>query len=151
MRPAIYDTYALIVTALGERSTCSSRAKVGALLYDTDYRIIATGYNGSPFGFDHCDDVGCNLDTDGHCQNAIHAEENALLQCAVVGRSTKGLRIFTTHSPCWRCSLRLVQAGISEVVYIHPYGSKVAEIVRMLDVHCIPVSQYVGDALNRKE
>jgi dCMP deaminase len=141
-RPTMFDTFAVIVTALGERSTCSSRAKVGALLYDDDNRIIATGYNGAPFGFPHCDDVGCNLDNDNHCKNAIHAEENALLQCAVIGRSTRGLRCFTTHSPCWRCALRLIQAGIVEVNYIMPYGREVDQILTMLHDHKVLVSVY---------
>mgnify|MGYP002814413335 CR=1 FL=1 len=145
MRPTIYHTYATIVTALGERSTCSARAKVGALLYDNEYRIISSGYNGSPFGFDHCDDVGCNLDKNGHCQNVIHAEENALLQCAVVGRSTRGLRLFTTHSPCWRCMLRLTQAEIAEVVYMLPYGSLVSEVIWEFTKHHISISQFIGE------
>jgi dCMP deaminase len=143
-RPLIYETYAKIATALGERSTCSSRAKVGAILYDDDYRIIATGYNGSPRHFPHCDEIGCALDSDGHCKNSIHAEENALLQCAVIGRSTVGLMIFTTHSPCWHCALRLLQAGITRVTYMQPYGSVVEAVVYTLHEHGCLVEHYIG-------
>jgi dCMP deaminase len=141
----MYETFATIVTALGERSTCSARAKVGALLFDGENRIIATGYNGVPFGFAHCDDLGCDKDSDGHCKNAIHAEENALLQCAIIGRSTVGLRLFTTHSPCWKCTLRLIQAGITEIIYISPYGSDLQKVIKTLNVHHISLSQFVGE------
>ena len=143
VRPNIYETFSSIATALGNRSTCSSRAKVGAILFDDDYRIIATGYNGAPRGCPHCDDVGCRLDSDGHCLNSIHAEENSLLQCAYIGRSTEGLNIFTTHSPCYRCSLRLLQAGIKRIVYMHPYGSHVFEIQQMMIDHGVAFDHLV--------
>jgi dCMP deaminase len=143
MRPSIYETFAIIVSALAGRSTCS-RAKVGALLFDDKNRIIATGYNGSPRGFPHCDDVGCVTDTDGHCISTIHAEENALLQCAVVGRSTAGLMLFTTHSPCAICALRLIQAEISRIVYMQPYGSRVKYVDKLFYDHDIIVDWYHG-------
>lgn len=145
-RPSIYETYCDVVTALALRSTCSSRASVGALLFDNDHRIIATGYNGSPRGFKHCDDIGCDLDSDGHCLNSIHAEENAILQCAVIGRSTVGLSLFTTHSPCWKCALRIIQAGIVRVVYIDQYGSliSVKKVISTLTQHDVIVSRFGG-------
>lgn len=144
MRPHIYSTFAEIVESLAKRSTCSSRAAVGAILFDHDDRIIATGFNGSPRGFPHCDDEGCKLDKDGHCMNAIHAEENALLQCAFIGRSTSGLSIFTTHIPCWRCTLRLIQAGISNIIYIKDYGSMVKETISTCHSYGITINQFHG-------
>jgi dCMP deaminase len=145
MRPTTYETFAKIASVLAERSTCSSRAAVGAILFDDDNRIIATGYNGAPRGFPHCDEVGCKFGSDGrHCQSAIHAEENALLQCCVIGRSTSGLMLFTTHSPCYPCMLRLIQAGIKQVVYMQPYGNYVPEINWEFTRHHVMVSEYTG-------
>ena len=43
-----------IAEATSKRSTCN-RAMVGAIAVK-DNRIIATGYNGSPKGWIHCDD-----------------------------------------------------------------------------------------------
>lgn len=144
MRQNIYYTFSEIAEALAKRSTCSSRAAVGAILFDNDNRIIATGFNGSPRGFPHCDDVGCELDADKHCINSIHAEENALLQCAYIGRSTQGLSIFTTHIPCWRCTLRLIQAGIVRVVYEKEYGSMVKETINVFNEFNIQVDCFHG-------
>lgn len=144
MRRNIYYTFSEIAEALAKRSTCSSRAAVGAILFDDDNRIIATGYNGSPRGFPHCDEVGCKLDSDKHCLNSIHAEENALLQCAYIGRSTKGLMLFSTHIPCWRCTLRLIQAGIKRIVYEKEYGSTVTDTINICNSFGIPVDKFNG-------
>lgn len=123
MRPSM--EYIILRTALllGERSTCSARAKVGAVLVDVNNRIVATGYNGAPRGVAHCDDVGCSLDSDGHCLRAIHAEVNALLSCAENGVSTKGLVLYCTYCPCFRCMNMLYQAGIAKVFYIYVHGT----------------------------
>lgn len=144
MRQNIYYTFSEIARALAKRSTCSARAAVGALLFDDDHRIIATGYNGAPRGFPHCDEDGCKVDSDKHCMNAIHAEENALLQCAFIGRSTKGLMIFTTHIPCWKCTLRLIQAGIKRIVYEKEYGSMVIETINTCNAFGILIDKYAG-------
>ena len=61
------------------------RLKVGAVLV-RDKRIIATGYNGSIAGEPHCDNAG-HLMIEGHCKRTIHAEVNALLECARLGHS----------------------------------------------------------------
>ena len=56
MRPE-WDSYFMkIAYAVSERSTCD-RAFVGALLV-LDKRILTTGFNGSPAGQPHCDEVG---------------------------------------------------------------------------------------------
>jgi len=144
MRPHIYETFSEIASSLAQRSSCSARAAVGAILYDDHYRLIATGYNGSPFGFAHCDEVGCNFDESGHCQNSIHAEENAIIQCAVVGRPTSGLSLFTTHIPCWRCTMRILQAGIIRVTYMKDYGRDVVKSIEVFSKYGIPVEEYLG-------
>jgi dCMP deaminase len=115
------EIFSDMVELLSKRSTCSSRVAVGALLFDDHNRIVGTGYNGSPSGLPHCDDVGCAFDTDNHCRRAIHAEVNAILQCAQFGVSTRGLQLFCTHSPCVRCAGIIVQAGIVRVYYINQY------------------------------
>ena len=97
-----------------KRSTCASR-KVGAIMV-RDRHVIATGYNGSPPGMEHCDDVGCLLQ-EGRCVRTIHAEQNAILQAALHGVSTQGATIYTTHRPCDVCSRLLAGAGITRVVY----------------------------------
>src|SRR5215204_3858397 len=141
MRPSKLQVIKDVAGSFAELSTCSSRAKVGAVLYDDDYRILATGYNGSPQGFPHCDVDGCVTDGTGSCIAAVHAEVNAILQCAVYGISTRGLNLYTTHSPCDRCSIVIVRAGIKSVVYGVEYHrvNQTAEVFRIARVQYGPM------------
>jgi dCMP deaminase len=67
---------------------------------------------------------GGHLISDGHCVRTLHAEENAILQCAMDGGTPKGATVYTTASPCWDCSKRLVRVGIARLVYAADYGSR---------------------------
>lgn len=103
---------------LALRSTCT-RLEVGATLVK-DKRIIAGGYNGSVSGDVHCIDDGCYV-VDNHCIRTIHAEMNALLQCAKLGISTDQAEVYVTHFPCLQCTKALLQAGIRKIYYLHDY------------------------------
>ncbi|WP_280768812.1 ComE operon protein 2 [Salipaludibacillus daqingensis] len=103
---------------LALRSTCT-RLMVGATIV-RDKRIIAGGYNGSISGGKHCSDEGCYLIED-HCVRTIHAEINAILQCAKFGVPTEGAEIYVTHFPCLNCCKSLIQAGIKKVYYGQDY------------------------------
>jgi dCMP deaminase len=122
-RPTIPEVMIGIAKLMAGRSTCSARAKVGAVL-TRENRILATGHNGAPSGMPHCDDTGCIKDKDGHCVVSIHAEENIIIQCAINGVSTKGSTLYLTHSPCVKCAMKIIQAGIVQVVYVEKYGSQ---------------------------
>ncbi|WP_080844934.1 ComE operon protein 2 [Cytobacillus gottheilii] len=109
---------------LALRSTCT-RLAVGATIV-RDKRIIAGGYNGSIAGGEHCIDEGCYV-IDNHCVRTIHAEMNAILQCAKFGVPTSDAEIYVTHFPCLQCCKAIIQAGIKKVYYAedyknHPYG-----------------------------
>lgn len=103
---------------LSQRSTCR-RLMVGATLV-RDKRIISGGYNGSVSGEKHCMDHGCYME-DGHCIRTVHAEMNALVQCAKFGVPTEGSVIYVTHFPCLSCTKHLIQAGVKQINYLHDY------------------------------
>ncbi|MGX4686498.1 ComE operon protein 2 [Vagococcus sp. JNUCC 83] len=103
---------------LSLRSTCT-RLSVGATIV-RDRRIIAGGYNGSVTGDVHCIDDGCYL-VDGHCVRTIHAEMNAILQCAKFGVETDGAEIYVTHFPCLQCTKMILQSGIKTIHYLKDY------------------------------
>ena len=114
-----WDEYFLEMAVLAStRSTCARR-QVGAVLV-RDQRVIATGYNGSLRGQPHCTEAGC-LMVDGHCKRTIHAELNALIQCAFHGAASRGAVLFTTAFPCLDCAKALVQAGVGRMVYRDGY------------------------------
>jgi dCMP deaminase len=102
------------------RSACLSR-KVGAILV-RDHRVISMGYNGAPSGIPECRQ--CERLESGKelmdCR-AIHAEENAILQCALYGPSTIGAVMYSTLQPCFHCAKLIIQARIMRVYYLEPY------------------------------
>ena len=130
MKRISWDQYFMAQShLLALRSTCT-RLTVGATIV-RDNRIIAGGYNGSIAGGTHCIDDGCYI-IDNHCVRTIHAEMNALLQCAKFGVPTAGASIYVTHFPCLQCCKSLIQAGIKAVYYAedyknHPYAVEMFE------------------------
>lgn len=112
------EYFSLQAVIASSRSTCE-RAYVGAVIVKNK-RVIATGYNGSVHSDDHCIDVGHHL-IDGHCVRTVHAEVNAITQCAKYGIETDDSELFVTHFPCLNCTKSLIQAGIRKVNYLNDY------------------------------
>ncbi|MFH0951847.1 MAG: dCMP deaminase family protein [Patescibacteria group bacterium] len=113
-RPSWDDYFMAVAKIIATRSTCD-RLQAGAVLVKNN-RIIATGYNGSPPGLPHCDDVGHMME-EGHCVRTIHGEHNVILQAATVpGASTPGSTMYTKYSPCIHCAKYVVAAGVERVV-----------------------------------
>ena len=88
------EYFAAQALLISNRATCK-RAKVGAVLVK-DHKVVATGYNGSVSGTEHCLDHDC-LMVEGHCVRTLHAEVNAILQGAERG-IPKGFTAYVTHS-----------------------------------------------------
>ena len=123
-RPAWDEYFLKLAMLVSERATCP-RMHVGCVLV-RDKRILSTGYNGSIPGDGHCEDIGC-LIVDNHCVRTIHAEMNALLQCAIHGVSTKGATAYITNMPCTNCTKALIGAGIKEIVVFSDYHDTLAD------------------------
>lgn len=124
-RPS-WDTYFMRFAHLAaERATCPRR-HVGALIV-RDRRILATGYNGSPRGLPHCPEGGPEHDWPtgcmraGHCIRSLHAEQNALLQAAMIGVACEGATMYVTCQPCNACAKMIINAGIQTVIYEGDY------------------------------
>lgn len=133
-----WDQYFMLqAVLLSLRSTCN-RLAVGAILV-RDQRIIAGGYNGSVAGDKHCIDDGCYM-VDGHCLRTIHAEMNAILQCAKFGIPTEGAEIYVTDFPCLQCTKMLLQAGIKKIHYLRNYHND-PYAVSLLKLKNVTVSQ----------
>lgn len=121
-RPSWDEYFLQLAQLVATRATCPRR-QVGAVLV-RDHQILATGYNGAIRGAPHCTEVGCLLVKNGEresCVRAVHAELNALLQCALNGVSSKGSTLYVTDYPCVHCAKALVQAGVVRVVYMKDY------------------------------
>ncbi|MEK7061706.1 MAG: cytidine/deoxycytidylate deaminase family protein [Patescibacteria group bacterium] len=129
-RPS-WDEYFLgLLEPLGRRGTCD-RGRSGSVIVSLENTILATGYAGAPPGQPHCDEVGHLIKTltheDGHqsqhCMRTLHAEENAILQCARDGIKLQSGTIYCKMTPCYNCAMRIVRVGIKRVVAQKRYHS----------------------------
>lgn len=103
-----------ILEVTKERSPCE-RLQVGCLLVK-DNRIVSQGYNGFLPGCPHRSIV-----RDNHEQATVHAEQNAICDCAKRGVSCEGATAYITHYPCIICCRLLLASGIQEIKYINDY------------------------------
>ena len=133
-RPS-WDSYFMqLAQVVAGRSTCLRR-QVGAVMVK-DRKILSTGYNGSPSGLLHCDEIGClrqslNVPSGERTEicRAVHAEQNAIIQAAKHGVAIGGADLYTTHQPCVQCTKMMINVGIRRVVYIHPYPDSLADVM----------------------
>ena len=126
-----------LLTLVGVCSYDDSRAMAAAkALIVKDKMIISTGYNGSPKGIKHCTEGGCKRCTLRHLGKmksgvyqepciCCHSEENAIVQAAYNGSSTKGAIMYTTFTPCTTCAKMIINSGIKEVVAKVKYPDEV--------------------------
>ena len=125
-RPSWDDYFISIARVVASRSNCLRRP-VGAIIV-ADKRIVSTGYNGTPFGVQNCDEGGCARCASDLPRQAgydwclcVHAEQNAIALAARQGTATDGARLYVTLRPCFGCLKEAVQAGIREIVYDQPF------------------------------
>lgn len=142
MRPSKESTFMSLARVWAKRSTCSNVTAVGSVLVNQFNQVIASGYNGAPRGLPECDQVGC--DDNGHIHRVIHSEENAIIQCALNGVSSRGGILYVTHSPCTRCAARIIQAGIVAVIYDQA-GVSLMESAAILKQASIHMVQYESE------
>ena len=117
-----WDHYFMeIARVVSKRSTCLRRS-VGAVIVK-NRQIVATGYNGTPSGLEHCAVTGCLREQ----LKVPSAEQNAVVQAAFHGVSVNGGTLYCTHQPCVVCTKILINAGIKRIVYANPYPDKLAE------------------------
>jgi len=99
------------------RSTCCRRA-VGCVLTNSHGHVLAIGYNGVAAGLPHCEgenkctghDLAPGLD---NCE-AVHAEQNALIQC----RDPQAIdTAYVTLSPCKACLKLLMNTSCRRIVF----------------------------------
>jgi dCMP deaminase len=114
VRPEWDAYFKKIAMVTSERSACE-RLQVGCVLVK-DNRIVSQGYNGFLPGCPHE-----SIIRDGHEQATVHAEQNAIADCAKRGAACGGTTAYITHYPCIICTRMLLASGIKVIKYIHDY------------------------------
>ncbi|CAF3572204.1 unnamed protein product [Rotaria sordida] len=134
-----WDQYFLMLAWITASHGNCVRHRVGCIIADTDLRIIATGYNGTPGNIKACDQGGCK-----RCWNmsiehgerldeciCIHAEESALFEAG--RRLCQNATLYVTHNPCRQCSKKITQNGIKRVVYTKEYPSSLEDVRQLFE------------------
>jgi dCMP deaminase len=128
------DYFMKIASVVAERSTCL-RHNIGAVIV-RDKRILSTGYNGAVAGAKDCLELGCKKDEMNvgsgigamEVCRAVHAEQNAIIQAALHGTSTKGATLYCTTIPCRMCAKEIINAGIKKVLTYSDYAGSLGSI-----------------------
>ncbi|MDD5417220.1 MAG: cytidine deaminase [Candidatus Aenigmarchaeota archaeon] len=146
-----WDCYFLnVAREIAQRATCISRLS-GAVIVK-DKRIIATGYNGWAAGMRNCSDMfhlpdkpcprlanGCKTGEGyGNLCKAIHAEQNALLNCRedpagatlyLYSESMRSGGDHFVHGFCLGCLSSMLNAKITKGVIRSVVGKDIKEFV----------------------
>ena len=115
-RPSWDEYFKDILTCTRKRSTCN-KLKVSCVL-TKDNRIISQGYNGYLPGCPHE-----SIIIDNHEVGTIHAEQNAIIDCAKRGVSCNETTAYITHYPCFNCMKILCASGIKDIKYMYDYNN----------------------------
>ena len=113
-RPS-WDAYFKEITSVTAKRSACHRLHVGCLIVKEN-RIISQGYNGYLPGAPHE-----QVMRDGHEIATVHAEQNAVTDCAKRGVSCNNATAYITHYPCINCMKIMCAAGIREIKYIDDY------------------------------
>lgn len=125
-----WDEYFIGVAKLSGKRSKDPSTQVGACIVNDENRIVGIGYNGFPRG---CEDDeypwvnngdGLNLDT--KYPYVVHAEVNAILNSTT---RLKNARLYVTLFPCHECAKMIIQAGITEVVYVSDKYAHTASVM----------------------
>ena len=116
------EYYLEMLKLVAARSTCIRRA-VGAIITDKEGHVLSTCYNGVPKDFDHCIDAPCLGSSEKRGDTtrcmAVHAEQNALLQCNDLSRAHT---IYVSCTPCFTCAKMIANTNIETVICAEDYA-----------------------------
>jgi dCMP deaminase len=144
-RPSWDEYFMEIAHLVKKRATCLRR-QVGAVIVK-DRNILATGYNGTPSGIEHCFVRGCLREKMGipsgerhEICRGLHAEQNAIIQAAKHGTNIEGSVLYCTNQPCGICAKMIINAGVKEIIFEDGYPDQLAS--EMLTESGIKVTHY---------
>lgn len=131
-----YHEYFMRIAEETAKLSFAKRTKVGAILVK-DNRAIAQGHNGQPVNFDNSCEVVLPDGTLQTKETVIHAEANAIYFCAKNGIPTNGTTLYISMSPCVKCALAIIQAGITRVFYRDEYRDRSGiDFLRKNNISC---------------
>ena len=143
--PTEWDNIFFSEAVLWSRRSHDSETQCGCVLVKNK-TCIATGYNG--FMRD-IDDSSLPDKRPEKYPYMIHAEANAIYNCAREGKSTLGATAYITAAPCTACLQMLWQCGVKKIlfsnlsqpkgaVWTRKYNTIIMQIADRLDFTFVP-------------
>jgi len=113
-----WDEYFMGVALLSAQRSKDPNTQVGACIVNPQNKIVGVGYNGFPTG---CSDDEFPWEREGEFLDTkypyiCHAELNAVIN--KISADLYGCRLYVALFPCNECAKVIIQAGITEVVYL---------------------------------
>lgn len=119
-----WDRHFLGMSLYHARLSKDPSTRVGSIIIGPDREILSAGFNGLPRGIADTHERLHVRET--KLQLVVHAEMNALLAAARTGMRLKGCTLYLAATdssgmvwggpPCTRCTVEIIQVGISEIV-----------------------------------
>jgi dCMP deaminase len=130
-------TYMYLADKVSKLSSCD-KVRVGCvILTEDDIPIFGTNIVPEQPYCDLC------VKHAGHCTRAIHAEISAIGQaCRMENINLKESTMYLTHAPCWNCSLAIIAAGISKIIYKWDYLDDRGDQIELLEKNGVKVEKY---------
>lgn len=126
MKQKFIDYY-MKVADLTSTLSYAKRLQVGSVIVKGN-KILATGYNGMPSGWDNECETTEIVELDEKFikqlvtkQEVLHSETNAIAKVSASTESSEGATMFCTHAPCINCAKLIYQSGINSLYYRNTY------------------------------
>ena len=115
-----WDEFFIGIAKLAAGRSKDPNTQVGACIVGKDNRILSIGYNGAPNKFDDENFPWAREGDDFDTKYAYvcHAELNAILNFPGSRKDLIGSTIYVDLFPCNECAKAIIQAGISNVIYL---------------------------------
>ena len=109
------DFFIYMAKSVAQKSKDPS-TKCGVVIVGEDNTVLGIGYNGFPRGTD--DSPERYADRSIKYPRIVHAEANAVANCARLGIRMKGAKMYTSFGSrcCNECAQLIIQAGITEII-----------------------------------
>ncbi|XP_073814365.1 probable deoxycytidylate deaminase [Musca autumnalis] len=145
------EDFYMATALLAEKRSKDPHRQAGAVIVNTEGRIVSVGYNGFPSA---CKNGNSRLSwnktndptsLDNKHLYVVHAEANAILKTTQL--NIRGATIYQTLYPCNECTKLILSSGIEKVYYLHKKNND-ARITdkgseRMFEVAGVPCLKYI--------
>lgn len=132
-----WDSYFIKMCESVALRSPDKKRKVGCVIVDDNKRVVATGFNGTPPGFDDS-----SIDWWNKAQKekvVIHAEANAIIHAD--GPRLAGGSLYCTYSPCEECAKLIAGTGLRRVVFYEVSDSSALELLKLFGVEVEKMSE----------